>query len=216
MSAVVDVLNYYDTADGTCPTDTLGSTCSFNFGPDLVLSVTALFDSLTVNPLGGDFVEVVTTFKSSGPVDVTLVDPSDTTTVLKGKFVAGTFNGSPAPALSTSVVYNTSTGAAVGAPPVNALGFVHVDGTTPYASLFLDDYIALNFASVDDFDDGSGGGLDDILAASIGAGELVDFTAEVNGQAYSTASGNFVPEPGTLVLMASASIGLLVAGRRRS
>ena len=54
-----------------------------------------------------------------------------------------------------------------------------------------------------------------IVGASILAGELVDFTAEGNGQVFRTASGEFVPEAGTLLTLGSGILGLVLFGRKR-
>jgi hypothetical protein len=220
MTGVLDTLNYFDPSNGTCSTD-VGSNCAVNFGPDLDITLSAAFDSLVVNPVVGTIVEIVTSFGTSAGVDVVVTDPSDATVVFRGDFKAGTFGSTPTTGLSTSVFYDTSTGLVIGAPPVNAIGFIEVDQTSLYADLSLPDFFLIEFGSIDDFDDGIGAPgtskaeLEAILAASIVAGSLVDFTAEGNGQVYRTASGEFVPEAGTLLTLGSGVLGLALFGRRR-
>lgn len=215
MTATLDVLNYFDPVDlgEGCSTDA-GSNCSFNYGPDLDITLTAQFSGLTTQNLGGGLVAVTAHFMTTGGVDLLVTDPFDGgSTMLEASWQAGTFLGNPTTGLSTTVVYDTVGGTVVGGPPVNEVGFLAVDPGTLYASLFQPTYFGINFGSIDDFDDGVGGDLDDIVAASLLSGTLESFDAEANGQVLNLPAGQFVPEPGTSLLLGGALLAG-AAGRR--
>jgi hypothetical protein len=211
MDAVLDTMNWYDPANGSCPTD-VGSNCSLNFGPDLDISLTASFDSVVVTPLGGGLFGVTVNFGTAGGVDLTITDPADGDSIqLKASVAAGTFMGTPTSGLAASVVFDSAgSGSIIGG--VNVVGFLAVDVATPFASLFLPDYFGIQLSAFSDFDDGLGGTLVDIVATTISSGSLPDFTAEANGQILATVTGAFVPEPGTLLLLSLAGLAIL---RRR-
>lgn len=219
FTAVLDVMNWYDTASGSgCETD-VGSNCSFNFSPDLDISLTASLDSFAVAALGGTFFQVTVNFGATGGVDLSVTDPSDGGSVqLEASVASGTFQGNPTTGLASSLIWDTSLngglgGVFMGATTLTSAGFLQVDSGTPLASLFSPDFFGIEIGTLSDFDDGSGGGLDEVIRASILAGTLVNFTAEANGQILNTVSGDFVPEPGTALLLGLA--GLVALRRRR-
>lgn len=218
LTGVLDVLNWFDTANGACSADA-GTNCEFNYAPDLTFSLDTQFLGVVVTPVGGPNVNVTLNFgtTTNGVPDLTVSDPTDLGfgNVLEGDWQAGVFNGNPTTGFSISVLFNTFTGTAT-FQTANASAFLAVDPSTAYASLFksgLNNYFGLNIASLSDFG-GAGGDLDSIIAGAIGSGTLPDFTAEGNGQVYRLASGEFVPEPGAVLLLAGGLT--LLAARRRS
>ena len=62
---------------------------------------------------------------------------------------------------------------------------------------------------MDNFDDGAGGGLDDIVGFAIANGSLPDFTAEGVGQIFRVEAGGFVPEPSTGLMFLAGLAGLM-------
>jgi len=224
LGGAVDVINFYDPANGACPTDSLGSTCSFNTNPDLALAMDAKLAAVTVQPLGGGFYNIIADFQSTpnSLPDVVWTDPTDSTQVLRGNWVAGTYDDGFGPTatsgLTAFVLYDSNTGTAT-LKLADTRGFLAADPSTLYASLFANgdgNYFALDIGSIDQFSDGAGGGLDAIVAAALQNGSFPSFTAEINGQLYRVATGSFeVPEPGTAPLLA-LGLGVLAARRRRS
>lgn len=219
LTAGLDVLNWF--GDVGCPTD-VGSNCSFNYGPDLSISLDASLVGITVSPpVFGDTVSVTLSFETTANAspDLTVSDPTDLGfgNVLEGNWTSGFFGGNPTTGLSVSVLYDTVTGETL-FDTANISGFLAIDSLTEYASLFESgsNYLGLNIASLDDFDDGLGGGLDEIIAAAVDTGILPDFTAEGNGQVFRLTSSDFVvPEPTTALLLASG-LALLASRRSRS
>jgi hypothetical protein len=217
VSGLVDTLNYWDVANGSCPTD-VGSNCTLNYSPELDLTVSAKFKDITITAVGGDFVYVDVNFETTGdPYDLLTLDPVEVDPddiMLTASFVAGEFNGSPTSGLSTRILYNISTLEAFW-QDVDVSGFLDVGGGH-HASLFAEDYFGLALTNGTNFDDGLGGGLNEIVAAYIGTGTLPSFTAEADGQAFRIASGQFIiPEPSTGLLL-GFGLAWIAATRRRS
>jgi len=211
LTAGLNVLNWFDPSNSSCATDS-GSNCAFNFNPNLDITLTASFLGFTVAPVTGTLVNVTTNFGTTGGVDFVVTDPTDLNSVqMRGSIAAGSFNGNPTTGLSTSLLFDTSTGLVLGS--VTGSGFLQADPTTPLASLLQPDFFGITFGALNNFDDGNGGGLSAIVAATLASGTLGSFTAEANGQILNTASGQFVPEPATLLLLGIA--GLAAAARRR-
>ncbi len=221
LTAGLDVLNWFDPNDGGCPTD-VGSNCSFNYDPDLDISLDASFVGIAVSPdpvLGLSTYGVTLSFETTANAlpDLTVSDPDypGAGNVLEGNWTSGFFSGNPTTGLAVSVLFNIDTGEAL-FDTANSSGFLLIDSTTAYASLFESgsNYLGLNIASLHGFSDGLGGGLDELIAAAVATGDLPDFTAQGNGQVFRLTSSDFVvPEPTTALLLAS---GLALLGSRRS
>jgi hypothetical protein len=217
LTAGLDVLNWFDTANGACATDA-GSNCSFNYAPDLSISLDAAYAGAVVTPIGGTLVAVTLNFQTTANAapDLTVADPTDPGfgNVLEGNWQAGLFNGNPTLGLAFSMVFNTATMSV--ASPVNGSGFLTIDSSTAYAGLFESgtNYFGLQVATLSDFG-GVPGGLNGIVAFALAnSGALPSFTAEANGQVYRVTAGEFVPEPGTTVLT-MGGLALLFARMRR-
>jgi len=215
LTGVLDTMNYFDPNDGSCPNST--DNCSFDFGPDLDLTLEGSFDSIVVTSLGSGFLGVDALFgtTSDGAPDMTLTDPSDTGfgTLLEADWQAGNFQGQPTSGLKVSVTYDTNTNSVVGS--TSAIGFLDVDPTSEYAPLFESggDFFQLNVGQLFGFSPT----LDTIVQGAINTGSLPDFTTEGQGQIFRTASGDFeVPEPSVVALLGVGLGGLAVMGRRRS
>ena len=151
--------------------------------------------------------------------DFILVDPTDSTTLLEGDWAAGMFGATSTTGLSATILWDSGTNtAAFGSGQVGDTGFLQINQSTPYASLVDNggaESFALNLTTLDNFDDGSGGGLNEIIGDAILSGTLGTFTAEGQGQVYRIESGGFVvPEPGTGLLMLAGLLGLAGMQRR--
>ena len=105
IAGEIDALNYYDSLNGSCPTD-IGSNCTFNFGPNLDFDVAAEFIGMSVNVSGGGFIDIILDFQSTGGTDIVWTDPADGNSVmLQGSWVAGNFMGNPTPGLQVQATY---------------------------------------------------------------------------------------------------------------
>lgn len=210
LTAELDVLNYYDPNDITCPTD-VGSNCTFNYGTNLDITVGADLNGIVTTALGGGFFQIDINFETTAGTDITIVDPTDSTTVLTAEWQAGTFSGFPTTGLTVSGIYDSGSGSVVGDP--TALGFATITGGL-YAGLFDSggsSDVSLHLAEFFDF----APTIDAIAAAIIGTGVLPSFTAEGEGQIFRVAAGDFVPEPNLGLLIGSAVLAI-AAIRRRS
>lgn len=213
ISAVVDEMNWYDPANGSCPTDS-GSNCNFDYAPDLTLTVSAAFQSLTVTPVAGTVVDIDVSFGTTGGTDIMWTDPADGgSTQLAASWQAGTFQSSPTTGLVASMFFDTSTNTVLGA--INAVGFASLDLGTPYASLFGDpgderielDIVDLTMVTPD---------IGTLIGLAIGSGTLPSFTAEADGQVFRVDAGDFViPEPTTGLLVGLGLAGLAAVRRTR-
>jgi hypothetical protein len=229
VDAELDVLHYYDPANGSCPTDS-GSDCQFDFGVDdagasglnLDISVDAVLAAtpFAVTDLGGGFFQVDVNFETTGGIDILFTDPTDgDSTQLAGSWVAGSFDGNPFQTGLVSTVFydvnaNGGSGGVIGNPTI--LGFADITGG-PLASMFDDGGgggpIMLNLTEVFDFSPD----LDSLTADIINTGQLNDFTAELEGQIFRVSTGDFViPEPATALLLGFGLAGIGVVGRRNA
>lgn len=217
LTANLDVLNWFDTANGACATD-VGSNCTHNYTTDLAITLDASFVGTTVTPIAPNTVNIQLNFATTANAlpDLTVLDPTDVGfgNVLEGDWQAGLFNGNPTTGLSFNVVFNTLTNTVIGTP--NGSGFLAIDSATAYAGLFESgsNYFGLNVATLSGFA-GFPGGLNGIIAYAAANNALPSFTAEANGQVYRVTSGEFVPEPGALLLLAGGFTLLGLRGRGR-
>ncbi len=220
VSGRVDVLNYFDPTNGSCATDTAGSTCSLNYSPDLDLSVTAKYSGLAMEHVFGDFYNIILSFETTGGAyDLLVTDPADSgNTMITGSFVSGAFGGDATTGLETTILYDIVNETAA-FQSVTVAGFMEVDSGTLHASLFNSgsDYFGLGITDMTGFDDGLGGGLDEIVAAALADvnNALPDFSVgTVDGEVFRITSGEFVvPEPSTALLL---GFGLTILAARRS
>lgn len=227
----IDVANYYDPLNGSCPTDS-GSNCAFNYGPNLDFSVLAEFIGVTVTATGGGLYDIVLDFQSTGGTDIAWTDPADGDSVmLSASWTSGTFNGNPTPGLQVISQYCDGVGgcdadndggngiqAGLTGDPL-AIGFALIDSGSLYEGLFDSDgnlltvnSIMLDFSELFDFSPD----INTIAAYVLANNDLPDFTGEGEGQLYRVDTGEFViPEPSTALLFGLGMAGL-GALRRRS
>jgi hypothetical protein len=218
IGASIDSLHYYDPLNGSCPTNS-GSDCTFNYGPNLGLSVVADYVGLTVTPGINGFIDITIDFQTAGgPADILWTDPADGNSVmLSASWAAGDFQGFPTTGLQVIGTYcdgNVACGGVqglIGDP--TALGFAVINAS-PYASLFdtgSSDGVLLDLSEFFDFDPD----FDAIAGFIIANGTLPNFAGEAQGQIFRVATGDFViPEPSTAMLLGLGLIGLATTGRR--
>jgi hypothetical protein len=216
MDGVLDVLNFFSPGDPNCSGNT--TNCQFDFGPDVDFTIEAMFDGMTVTPLGFGFFDIIVDFTTNpGTPDIVMTDPTDSTVVLEADFVQGFFNGDPIMGFQTKLTVDPN-GQPLGDPTVLALSLV--DPNSLYASLFTslpgspaDNLIRLDLSEFFAFDPN----LPALIATAVADPQnpfLDAFTAEGQGQIFRVAQGSFViPEPSALWLTA---LGLAALATRRA
>jgi hypothetical protein len=215
ITGVLDILNYWNPGNGSCPTDA-GSNCAFNYGPDLDITLVADLHSVVVDDLTLGFYQVTVNFETTGGVDLSVTDPADGNSVqLEASWQAGTFLGNPTTGMAVSLVFDDGAGSVIGTT-LDGAGFLSVDGSTPYASLFAPTYFGLAFQSLSDFAPTLDSLADDLVEEYKASSPLTleSFTAEANGQVYKTDTGEFVPEPGAVFLLGLGFLALAARARR--
>ena len=211
IMAEVDTLNYYDPNNVLCATDS-GSNCIHNFATGLDFEIHALLNGIAVTNYGGGYYGIEVMFETTGGTDITWSDPTDGNSVqLDASWTAGLFNGNPTTGLMASLLYDANPGGAGLIGNIDVVGFATITGGS-YASLFgSESRIMLNLSQFFDFSPS----FDIITQNLIATGTLSDFTAEIQGQVFRVATGEFVPEPSTGLLFGLGLTGLGLARRSR-
>ncbi len=208
IDGVVDVLNYYDPANGACPTD-VGSNCAFNFGPDVDLMVQAKFQDIVLTPLGGNFFDVNLNFSTLGTSGFDITWDDGIENQLSADFTAGIYNGIATSGLTATLLFDANTQTVFNGE-VSVIGFGLVDAGSPFASLYGSEAIQLSVQGFTGID------LDQLVQDAIAMDGLPSFTAEVDGGLiYRADTGDFVvPEPSTALLLGLGLAGLGASRRR--
>ena len=206
INSGVDVLNYYDPGNGACPTD-LGSNCAYNFATDLDFAVNAVLNGISVTDYGGGFLGIDIMFETAGGGnDFLWTDPTDgNSTMLTATWTAGTFNGNPTTGLNASLIWDANTMSVLN-DDLTVTGFATITGGL-YADMFGTDKVLVDRSNFFDFSPTFAS----ITNTTINTGEVPSFTAEINGEIYRTDAGQFIPEPGTALLV---GLGLAALGLR--
>lgn len=206
ITSGVDVMNYYDPNNGACATD-IGSNCTFNYATDLDFTVNALLNGIGVIDYGGGFFGIDIMFESAGGGnDFSWTDPTDgNSNMLSATWLAGSFNGVPTSGLTASLIYDTNTSTVLN-DDITVVGFAGITGGL-YADMFASDLVLVDLSNFFDFSPT----FDTITAGVLANGTIQSFTAEINGEIFRVDSGQFVPEPGTALLV---GLGLAALGRR--
>jgi hypothetical protein len=210
IGAEIDVLNYYDPLDAACPTN-VGSNCSYNFGvtgQNLDFMVNADLAGLSAVDIGGGIFQINIQFESTGlGNDFVWTDPLDgDSNMLTASWTAGLFNGVPTTGLEAQVFFDTVNQVQLG--NVQVVGFATIQSGL-YDSLFGADRVAVDLSSFFDFSPSFAA----ITNQVISTGQVPSFTAEIQGEIFRVGSGEFIPEPGTALLV---GVGLVALGRRRA
>jgi hypothetical protein len=222
MGGEINTMNYYDSLNGSCPTDA-GSNCAVPYGTPLDFTVLADWINADVTPTGGGWYDIVLNFQSTGGTDISWTDPLDGNSImLEASWVSGTFLGNPTPGLQVVSSYCDGIGGCgaaglQGADPL-VVGFALIDSGSLYASMwdsdsnpFTQDSILLDLSEFFDFSPT----MDAIAAYVVANGTLPDFTGEGQGQIFRLETGDFViPEPGTALLFGLGLAGVGMARRR--
>jgi hypothetical protein len=207
IMAEVDTLNYYDPSNPACATDA-GSNCIHNFATGLTFEIHALYDGLSITDYGGGYYGIELMFKTTAGTDITWRDPTDGNSLqLEADWTAGLFNGNPTTGLIANVLYDTNPGGGL-IGNIDVVGFATITGGS-YASLFGSQAkIMLNLSQFFDFNPSF-----DVITQQVLANQAIpDFTAEVQGQIFRVATGEFVPEPSTGLML---GLGLAALGFKR-
>jgi hypothetical protein len=175
ITAVLDILNYFNPGNGSCPTDA-GSNCAFNYGPDLDITLLADLHSVVVTdhqrvlPGAGQLPD-------DGGVDL----PSPTRPMAPVQLEANWQGG---PSRQSHDGYGRELPRRHPQRRGHDPGWsgLAADGGTPYASLFVPTYLVA-FQSLSDFVPTLDSLADDLVEECRASPlTLESFTAEANGR----------------------------------
>jgi hypothetical protein len=219
-SGTIPALEYHTTgAPGTNQTETFATPLVFTLEAELV-------DVIVTQPIPAipAIVRVTFVYEGVAGADLTVTDPTDSTVLLTGNIVPGTFEG-----VSQSALTATTANFNILAPPQNLnvvfQGFFQVDGGLPYSPLLADSVnntIGFVAGVVSDFEIGDLDGFFDFndIVAALGnpplVADVISNTSEANGEAFALQASDFspIPEPGTALLVSLGLAGLGTMGRR--